>query len=218
MASDPFAPLEMFAFPLFSTMVAGHEAHDKALLDHILDLRSRHPGRVRSNRNAWHSAEEFANSRNEHIAWVLKSIMDFAKRALASTYQDWATSDLRLVQYWANVLGPGGWNAPHHHFPTHWSGTYYVSVGPTGNGVDDFSGLIEFLNPTPWQSLIGRGGNVTHGPKEGMNLLFPASILHFVHPHSNEQPRVSIAYNLMVVPRGQSRSDGRSSKAATRPA
>jgi uncharacterized protein (TIGR02466 family) len=205
MASDPFAPLEMFAFPLFSTMVAGHDAHDKPLLDHILDLRSKHPGRVRSNRNAWHSAEEFANSRNEHIAWVLKNIMDFAKRALASTYQDWATSDVRLVQYWANVLGPGGWNAPHHHIPTHWSGTYYVSVGPTGNGVDDFSGLIEFLNPTPWQSLIGRGGNVTHAPKEGMNLLFPASILHFVHPHSNEQPRVSIAYNLMVVPKVSTR-------------
>jgi hypothetical protein len=80
-----------------------------------------------------------------------------------------------------------------------------VSVGSLGDGVDDFSGLIEFLNPTPWQSVIGRGGNVTHGPKDGMILLFPASIVHFVHPHSSEEPRVSIAFNLMVVPRATSR-------------
>jgi len=199
--ADPFTPRELFSFPLFTTMVAGHEEHDAPLLEHILELRSKHPGRTRSNRNAWHSAEEFATSRNEHIAWVLKCIMDYAKRALAPSYQDWATSDLRLVQYWANVLGAGGWNAPHHHFPTHWSGTYYVSVPPVGNGVDDFSGLIEFLNPTPWQSVLGRGGNVTHGPRAGMNVLFPASILHFVHPSSNAEPRVSIAYNLLVVPK-----------------
>jgi uncharacterized protein (TIGR02466 family) len=203
--SDAFTPMSLFAYPLYAGVISGHERHNPPLLAHILDLASRHPGRTRSNRNAWHSGDEFANSRDEHIAWVLQQIMEYATRALANSYQDWATADLRLVQYWANVLGPGGWNAPHHHFPTHWSGVYYVSVGPTGNGKDDFSGMIEFLNPSPVHSLLGRAGNFAYAPREGLTLLFPASIVHFVHPHTNDKPRVSIAYNLTVVPKATGR-------------
>jgi hypothetical protein len=33
-------------------------------------------------------------------------------------------------------------------------------------------------------------------------LLFPSSLQHFVHPHAGERPRVSIAYNFNVVPKG----------------
>jgi uncharacterized protein (TIGR02466 family) len=201
--ADPFEPISLFAFPLFASVVDGHEAHDGPLRAHILELAGKHPGRVRSNRNAWHSAEEFAQSRDVHIAWVLQQVMAFATRALGSSYQEWAHSDLRLVQYWANVLGPGGWNAPHHHVPTHWSGVYYVAVGPVGNGKDDFSGMIEFLNPNPYQSVLGRGGNFAYAPREGLVLLFPASMVHFVHAHTNEAPRVSIAFNLTVVPKAR---------------
>jgi hypothetical protein len=55
--SDPFTPTQLFAFPLFSSVVAGFDAHREALLAEVLALQSREPGIRRSNRNAWHSGD-----------------------------------------------------------------------------------------------------------------------------------------------------------------
>jgi len=198
-SSDPFAPLPLFAFPLFSSVIAGHEQHKGPLLDAILAHRQRHPGIRRSNRDAWHSGSEFLQLRDEHVGWALQNVHTFARRALARFYKDWAGHDLKMGSYWANVLGKGGWNAPHHHFPQHWSGAYYVSVGQVGTD-GDLSGHIEFLNPSPWQTTWG-SGNFAYGPREGLVMLFPASLLHLVHPHQSDEPRVSIAFNFNVLPK-----------------
>lgn len=198
---DAFTPMPLFSFPLFSTIVGGHEQHKAALIKEILALKRKHPGIRRSNRSGWHSGEEFLASRTEQVAFVLQSVTTYARRALARYYQDWATSELKMGSYWANVLGANGWNAPHHHYPTHWSGCYYVSVPHLGNGTDDLSGMIEFVNPVPWNTLGGAAGNFCYGPKEGLVLLFPASLVHYVHPHASEKPRISIAFNFNVVPK-----------------
>jgi uncharacterized protein (TIGR02466 family) len=199
--SDPFTPTPLFAFPLFSSVVAGFDAHREPLLAEILALQSREPGIRRSNRNAWHSGDAIQSIHSEHVAWVLDKVLTFGRLALGKYYQDWANAELKMGSYWANVLGPGGFNAPHHHFPQHWSGVFYVSVASVSGTTEDMSGMIEFLNPTPWLSAIGRGGNYFYAPKDGLALLFPASLLHFVHPHASEIPRVSIAFNFNVVPR-----------------
>ena len=79
---------------------------------------------------------------------------------------------------------------------------YYVSVGTVGAGADDLSGHLEFLNPSPWNTSLGsHGGNFAYGPRDGLLLLFPASLVHFVHPNSSDKSRVSIAYNFSVVPK-----------------
>jgi uncharacterized protein (TIGR02466 family) len=199
--SDAFTPIPLFAFPLFVTIVGGAQQHKDALVKEILDLERKHPGIRRSNRNAWHSGEEFLASRSEGVAFVLQNATNYARQALGRYYQGWATSELKMGSYWANVLRAGGFNAPHHHHPTHWSGAYYVQVPQVGNGQDDLSGMIEFLNPTPWNTLGGTAGNFGYGPKEGMVMLFPASLVHYVHPHASEQPRISIAFNFSVVPK-----------------
>lgn len=199
--ADPFAPLPLFPFPLFSSVIGGFEEHREPLLNEILDLRRRFPGIVRSNRDAWHSGDEFLAHRSEHVAWMLQKVTKFARLTLGRYYQNWATADLTLASCWANVLEPGGWNAPHHHFPCHWSGVFYVSAGRAGIAPGDSGGMIEFLNPTPWQSVYGQGGNSAFAPKNGLTFLFPASLYHFVHPHTTDEPRVSIAYNLNVAPK-----------------
>ncbi|MES2644893.1 MAG: TIGR02466 family protein [Myxococcota bacterium] len=199
--ADPLAPTPLFSFPLFSSLISGFEAHRDPLVAHILDLRRANPGLVRSNRNAWHSGPELAATPNEHLAWLLQKVTKFGRLALAKHHDNWASTELQLGGCWANVLERGGWNAPHHHFPCQWSGVYYVSVGTLGTRAGDPGGMIEFLNPTPWQSVIGQGGNFVYGPKDGLMLLFPGSLQHFVHPHDTDDIRVSIAYNFNVVPK-----------------
>lgn len=201
-APDPLAPTPLFAFPLYSSVLAGFDEHQAPLLAEVLAHRDADPGVVRSNRNAWHSGDAFLAQRSAHLAWVIQKVTRFAHLALATRYANWSRSELQFASCWANVLGPGGWNAPHHHFPCHWSGVFYVDVGDAGAIPGDPSGMIEFLNPTPWMAHVGSTGNHVYAPKPGLMLLFPSSLQHFVHPHAGERPRVSIAYNFNVVPKG----------------
>ena len=199
---DPLAPVPLFACPIFPTVLAGFEPRAAPLLREILKLRASYPGVMRSNRNAWHSGEEFLKHPSEPVAWVLQRVVKFATLALAPYYDQWKHSELALAGAWANVLEEGGWNAPHHNFPLQGSGVFYVSVGSiAGNPPGDPSGHIEFLNPTPWLSPMGQGGNFVVPPKPGLTVLFPSSVYHFVHPYKGVEPRVSVAYNLLIRPR-----------------
>lgn len=202
--ADALTPIPLFSFPLFVSTLGGHEEHKQPLMSAILDLRSKHPGVRRSNRNAWHSPDRFGAD-NPHVQWLLGSMSAFAHRALAPFHDNWSHGVLKLPQYWANVMGPGGWNAPHHHFPYNWSAVYYVSAATgTGPQNDELDGMIEFLNPTPWHAMWGRRGNFAQRPQDGLALIFPASLVHFVHPHAHEELRVSVAFNFQVVPKTSS--------------
>lgn len=197
--SDPFAPIPLFSFPLYSAILADHEEHKAGLIKEVLDHRAVDPGIRRSNRDGWHSGDAFLASRNDDLAWVLHNVTVFAKKALARHHQNWARTDLRLGSYWANVLDAHGWNAPHHHLPQHWSGVYYVQVPEVGTVAEDLRGRIEFLNPNVNQATFG-SGSFAYAPREGLTLLFPSSLVHFVHPHTSGEPRITIAYNFNVVP------------------
>jgi uncharacterized protein (TIGR02466 family) len=197
-ASDPFEPIPMFAYPLWSTMVPGHDQQNPVLLEEILAHRDRHAGSVRSNRNGWHSGEEFMQVRSAALGWLMQNVARFARQALAPYYDDFAHHELRLGSYWANVLGRGGFNAPHHHLPQHWSGCYYVSAAGVVADAANMAGWIEFVNPNPTQSQWG-SGNFGYAPRAGTMLLFPSSLTHYVHPHDSDEVRVSIAFNLNVV-------------------
>jgi uncharacterized protein (TIGR02466 family) len=203
MATDPFAPIPLFSFPVFSSTIAGYEEHKPALIEEILDLRRKHPGVQRSNRNtnAWHSGSEFLQNPNEHVAWLAHKMLKFTNHCVGRYHDNWATTELQFAACWANVLGPGGWNAPHHHHPCSWSGCFYVSVGDVGKTPGDPSGLIEFINPTPLLSSVGQGGNFVQVPRDGLVFVFPSSLLHFVHPHMSDYLRISIAFNFNVVPK-----------------
>lgn len=198
MADNAIEPINLFSVPIFKATMKGHEEHRQALIDEIVDFREKNPGIRRSNRNGWHSPERF--SRSPHMQWVLQSVSYFARAALAR-YYDWDQLALGVSGYWANILGPGGWNAPHHHSPQHWSACYYVDVELPGPGADELEGMIEFLNPMPWQAIWGGSGNFAQQPKNGMAIVFPAPLIHLVHPHTQDMERISIAMNFQVMPR-----------------
>jgi uncharacterized protein (TIGR02466 family) len=188
-------PLQMFAVPLWSGVLEGHEAHRDGLVGEILQHRAAEPGLQRSNRGGWHSGPAFLQSRHPSIAWLLQALVGYARRELAPRYQGWARHELKLGSYWATVLDAGGWHAPHHHLPQHWSMVFYVAAGAPGDG-----GTLEFLNPEPSQTLWGNG-NVAVTPKDGLVLLFPSSTVHLVHPHTGAAPRITIAANLDAIPK-----------------
>lgn len=109
-----------------------------------------------------------------------------------------------LQNMWVNVLGPGGYNAPHAHTTSRWAGVFYVDVenARSGTGPHDYDGSICFHNPN--QSTVPFGAHTQHRilPKDGTMMLFPGSLLHTVFPHQNDVLRISIAFNADVRPKG----------------
>lgn len=199
-APGPFTPIPLFAFPLYVGMVGGADEHKDALVAHILKCRKENAGIVRSNRSAWHSGPDFEGVDHPDVTWAMRQVKKYARRALAPVYDGWSTRKLVMGSYWANVLDKGGWNSPHHHVPQHWSAVYYVQASEVGEGGRDLRGMIEFVNPNVNQSHFG-GGQFAYGPRDGMILLFPSSLMHFVNPHDSDVPRISIATNFDVVPK-----------------
>jgi len=132
---------------------------------------------------------------------VHKSATDYCRRAGMNYPIDWS------LHGWANVNRLGDYHDPHNHPHAYLSGTYYVrtpsSRATRRNRADLRPGCITFYDPRVTNMTALRDDpqcapEFTVAPAAGMILLWPAFLMHFVHPNLSEEPRVSISFNLMV--------------------
>lgn len=196
--------LRHFAIPIYSLVLEGFPQRKPAFEKLILDLRDKNPGIVRSNQNGWHSESNLHLMDDENIRWLNGQIADFSRTCIVDVDKSLKSADIILNSLWANVSDYGSWNAPHNHFPSHWSGVFYITVENCYDHTDkkDKNGKIEFLNPNPLAGAYGQPNGVTYTPKDGQILLFPAMLQHLVHPNLTQNLRISMAFNLHVVPKG----------------
>jgi uncharacterized protein (TIGR02466 family) len=143
---------------------------------------------------------------NPAIAWlkqcVHKSTIDYCRRAGMTYPIDWS------LQGWANVNRLGDYHDPHNHPFAYLSGTYYVRVpdsrAPLRNRADVRPGCISFYDPRGAVNMTAIKDDpqiereFTVSPEPGMILMWPAFIMHFVHPNLSEESRISISFNLIV--------------------
>lgn len=185
--------------PLFSAGLPGYDAaRRQALTRHILDLRQRSPGIAVSNRYGWHSERDLHLRQDEDITWLMQQLAPFIRGCLESVHPDFRTANAVMTACWANVSELRAWNEPHSHLPSHWSGVFYVSVEDSLHATDpaDKAGCIEFINPVPLGKVYGSSFSYWFRPRDGLALLFPAHVMHFVHPNQSDATRISIAFNL----------------------
>jgi uncharacterized protein (TIGR02466 family) len=141
---------------------------------------------------------------NPAIAWlrdcINRTVTDYLKHA-GLTYQvNWG------LQGWANVNRRGDYHDPHNHPHAYLSGTYYVAVPKMEQALPDNRpdvrpGAISFYDPRAAANMTAIRGDrqieaeFTHRPQAGDVLLWPAFLLHFVHPNLSDEKRVSISFN-----------------------
>ncbi len=188
----------LFPTPLLRFALNDAEALNRELLAEIATRRAAEPGVTRSNFGGWHSAKDFFDRpepAHQRLALDLLRMMAEATRAFDPKLD---TSRLQLVpDGWVNVNPTGAYNGPHDHKTAFWSGTYYVD-NPPGEGE---SGKIEFIAPHPPLPSGGAvGGPLTAEvyatkPEAGTALIFPSTLLHWVHPNQSPRDRVTIAFN-----------------------
>jgi len=172
-----------------------------ALLTEIAERRRAEPGVQRSNRHGWHSKLDLFDRpepAHRELAGALTRMIAGATKKLVPD-ADFAKLDMSC-EGWVNVNPTGGYNGPHDHPGAFWSGAYYVSMPPNAEDDPD-GGSIEFLAHRPANFFVGMlrapmtSDKMRFQPKEGMALLFPGTIKHWVFPHHAAAERVTIAFN-----------------------
>jgi uncharacterized protein (TIGR02466 family) len=183
---------------------------NQALLKEITKRAKAEGGMTRSNRKGWHSARDLFDRKEpaqQKLAGLLLRIMAQATKVVAPD-TDFTNVEL-VADGWINVNPRGAYNAPHDHLGGFWSGVYYVRVPEAQEGQ---GGAIEFLaphKPVPGHGIISApitADKVLIRPEVGTVLLFPSTILHWVHPNEADEERVTIAFNgFFRRPRGNGR-------------
>lgn len=190
----------VFPTPLVTFQVDEAEALNRDLLQEIAARRQAEAGETRSNRQGWHSAYDLFRRKEKaqaRLAAIIRRAVEQVTRQLAPA----APLDKLEMECegWININPPGAYNTPHDHPGFLWSGTYYVAT-PAGPQGSDSSGRIEFFDPRSGLADSFVKGPFTAskcsvGPTPGMLLLFPANLLHWVHPNLATDDRVTVAFN-----------------------
>jgi uncharacterized protein (TIGR02466 family) len=154
----------------------------------------------RTNRQGWNSEEMTVLERPE-FAPLREAVRAACSFALAEMGQGERSYEL---QSWVNLHDRGGFNFLHQHEGSLLSGSFYLQV-PAG------SGAFVFRDPRPGvihglvKGAVANGhGDVHLNPSTGLLVLFPCWIEHYVEPHGNDTPRITIAFNANA-PEGEAR-------------
>ncbi len=190
----------IFATPMLILDWPESTALNAALMALINDLRARAPSAGKSNVGGWHSAGDFIHGDAEALvllrARIRAVVTDITRRMMTPGEYGFA------LDGWANLLGPGDYNGPHHHPNATWSGVYYLTGVP---GSAPLGGKIEFFDPRPAAGMVYAAENMLQrrclfAPRPGCMLVFPAWLQHMVHPFDGAGERASIAFNVTVKP------------------
>jgi tetratricopeptide (TPR) repeat protein len=104
------------------------------------------------------------------------------------------TDSYRLAGSWSIRLRPGGHHVDHLHHKGWISSAFYVSLPP--NVSDGDQGALRFGQPgTPTRPALEAEHRVR--PKPGLLALFPAYMWHGTDPFEGDQPRLTIAFDVV---------------------
>ncbi len=203
MAGEPSDGVERLwpTLMLRRTLPAADVAN-KVLAELVLELEAGNAELTTDYRN-----DNLLTANHPAIQWlrdcINRTVIEYF-RQLGIDYQvDWT------VHGWANINRLGDYHDPHNHPHCYLSGTYYVQVptdrAPLRSRKDVRPGCITFYDPRGPAVNMGAIRNDpyvnpehTIQPNPGDILLWPAFLMHFVHPNLSETPRISISFNVML--------------------
>lgn len=186
--------------PVFLTLLMKRRLDDMAtmnprLREIIVERMKTGKGVRASNVGGWHSEADMMDWPEPEVRALCQAFLEAGRDATEAQLPRGLRGEIKVSFYggcWANVLRDGGYNRIHNHPGPVWSGCYYVSVGKPAPQPET-NGWIEFQDPRP-ANLYGQNERVK--PEEGLLLLFPGWLNHFVNPFHGEGERISVAFNL----------------------
>ena len=133
---------------------------------------------------------------------ALRALDTLAQNAIAAYLAQLPESDHPFVKarpkqwsltLWGTILNPGGTVGAHIHAPNWLSGVYYPAL-PDVVATGEEGWLAMGALP----DALGGGGTVRrYEPRAGRMILFPSYLWHGTLPFQDEQPRLTIAFDLL---------------------
>ena len=184
-----------FATPVYVKDVGTSEINTQ-LEQNIVNWSKKDKGVSRTNMNGWHSET------NMHEKPEYKVLVDMLYEAQSFIYKDEILdNEPYLGNMWANINPPGGYNRPHTHPNSLWSGVYYVKA-PHNSGhlkVEDPKPYRDILRPKRKQGELPRHlwDEVHFEPIAGRLIMFPSWLNHCVDPNQSNDIRISVSFNFL---------------------
>lgn len=175
---------------------------NRQLIEDIRKLREDDDGVTRSNVSGWHSSRNLFERTEQGIMEICRHFVE----ASAVPFERYFTrEELKTrtahAEGWVNINPPHAYNQVHTHDRFDLSGVYFVKV-PERSLPE--SGCLQFLNPGyragPYSALFKKMNpqSFTYTPIEGRMLVFPSTMPHWVLPNSDDEDRISIAFNITL--------------------
>jgi len=182
----------------FPTLIHAEDVKldNQQLANDIIAWSKQDGGVKKTNVNGWHSQT------NMHEMPQFKLLVDELFKMQHQIYkEEWLDRQPKLGNMWANINYPGGYNKPHIHPNSLFSGVYYIKAPPN-------CGKITFNDPRPGiQSVMPqriKGQPLKHlwrevhiEPKVGRILMFPSWLWHAVEPNESNDIRISVSFNFL---------------------
>lgn len=161
----------------------------------ILKWSQEDKGLQRTNVNGWHSPTDM-HGRKEY-----NEIFEFLLKMQNEIYIEENLKDDPIIgNMWANINKPGGYNRPHIHPNSVWSGVYYVKTPKN-------CGHLRFADPKYMSLMIQpeytkdrkfyQRREVFYEAVAGRCFMFPSWLVHSVEENKSDELRISISFNFL---------------------
>jgi uncharacterized protein (TIGR02466 family) len=131
-----------------------------------------------------------------------KALVDQLFQMQQEIYKEDCLADQPVLgNMWANINPPGGFNRPHIHPNSLWSGVYYVKT-PKDCGhlkLEDPKTRAEMVMPKRTQDQLPQylWREVHYEPIAGRCIMFPSWLNHTVDPNRSNDIRISVSFNFL---------------------
>jgi len=193
--------LDLWPTKIANKLVSNFEEENKALLCLIEEWDQENDELTTEYReqNLFEIDDSAVNWLREEVNMAVIEYLQFIKINYSVNWQ---------IHGWANINRRGDYHDPHNHPQSYLSGTYYVKVPKSvkleNQRSDVRPNCITFYDPRPGFNMQSIRNDPyvepehTVLPEPGLLMLWPASLMHFVHPNLSDHPRVSISFNIVL--------------------
>ena len=200
-----------FSSPVFILLDKSYEENIEQLLEEVYAWREQETKDgellVRSNQGGWHSGIRIFERKEPGISRLCKLVLNSVNKCTKSIAPNFDLTNKSINgEGWVNINGIHDYNVPHDHPGYTWSVVYYAKIPeklPKSR-----SGSIEFLDPRTSVAAFAPdlaksteyfSPKKTLSSKNGMLLIFPSYLRHWVYPNDIDEDRVTFAFNVKYV-------------------
>jgi uncharacterized protein (TIGR02466 family) len=166
------------------------------MAQNIIQWSKEDKGVQKTNVDGWHSET------NMHEKPEYKPLVDELFKMVNEVFnEEWLDGQAKLGNMWANINPPGGYNRPHIHPNSLFSGVYYVKA-PINSGqlvcTDPRPGIQTCMpNRKKGEPPKYLWRDIHLQPKENRAVIFPSWLWHSVQPNQSNDIRISISFNFV---------------------